>query len=991
MRSSKLLALLMLGATAGAVVCAQVITSTIYGIVTDPSGAAIAGARIKATDERTSASFSTESDALGEFTLTSLQPGRYTLQVEAPGFKTARQTGLELSSGARVRVNIMLELGEVTTAIEVSAATPLVNAVNAEQRSNLEIRQVRELPTARRDWTALLMLNTGLTVTGGTVSLNGLPSASLRITVDGTDSASDTELPSLAMYQDFNFVKGVSLEAIEEVNVAKGIASAEIANTMSGNVNIVTRRGSNEYHGSLFELNQTENLNARNQFLTTKPAVTYNQFGGSLGGPVVRNKFFGFGAYEAYRLRGFQTLQGNVPTPEFKQRAIAAVPAYKPLMDLFPNPTVSYAPGAVAALFQGSGSEKGRDNHVTARADYHVASSTILTARYTRGRPFREIPRVAAANFRTWSGTSEIGNVNLTHARPRFTSETRFGVNFNDVNRLDNIYALGIAGVGGGIPFSASGETFFKEGTNYSLEQVIGMTVGRHSIRLGGIYGWLWGGRENIEAPVVGYANADDFLANRPNRVQVTFGVRSYRITGGNFGFFFQDDIRVSRRLMVNAGLRWDHFRVPRERDNRLFNRDEPFGFGPYRPPDRIWEAEWDNVSPRIGFAYSLDNDSATVVRAGFGMFQNPRPLFGGPVDIVQNALDEPFRVIYSGADVERYPDLLRYPVVNSKVLAIAKGPAALLGGTAINPNWGYPFSYQWTLSLQRQLLPKTAVEAAYVGTRGIGLMMVRMMNQPDRITGIRPVDGFATFRYRDGSEQTNFHSLQTALRQRMTANLAFNVNYTWSRNMSYTNQADLLLPGSPQDVWNVRADYGPANIDCRQRITMDFLYELPLARLASDGAASRLLLRGWQVSGVFRAQTGSPLNVTQPSGLDGSRPDYVGGRPILADSRTTLQYLDRAAFAQVPLSPVARLPVRPGNVGRNAVYGPGFTNWDLTLAKGFILREELRLQIRGELLNAFNQTYFAGVNTNITQGNFGRYTSTRGARLVQLGARLTF
>ena len=991
MGCKKLLALLMLGATAGAVVCAQVITSTIYGVITDPSGAAVVGARITASEEQTGAAFSTQSDALGEFTLTSLQAGRYRLQIEAPGFKTARQTGLELSSGARIRVNFTLELGEVATAIEVSAATPLVNAVNAEQRSNLEIRQVRELPTARRDWTGLLMLNTGLMVTEGSVSLNGLPAASLRITVDGTDSASDTERPSLSMYQDFNFVKGVSLEAIDEVNVAKGIASAEIANTMSGNVNIVTRRGTNEYHGSLFELNQTENLNARNQFLTTKPPVTYNQFGGSLGGPVVRNKLFGFGVYEGYRLRGFQTLQGNVPTPEFKQRAIAAVPAYKPLMDLFPNPTVSYAPGAVAALFQGSGSEKGRDNHVTARADYHIAGGTILTARYTRGRPFRGIPRVAAANFRTWTGTSEIGNVNVTHARSRFTSETRFGVNFNNVNRLDNIYALGIAGVSGGIPFSASGETFFKEGTTYSLEEVVGITLGRHSIRLGGIYGWLWGGRENIEAPDVGYANADDFLANRPNRVQVTFGVRSYRITSGNFGAFFQDDFKATRRLVLNLGLRWDHFRVPRERDGRLFNREEPFGFGPYRPPDRVWDAEWDNFSPRIGFAYSLDNDSITVVRAGFGMFQNPRPLFGGPVDIVQNALDEPFRVIYSAADVQRYPDLLRYPVVNTKVLAIAKGPAALLGGTAINPSWGYPFSYQWTLSVQRQLLAKTALEAAYVGTRGIGLMMVRSMNPPDRITGIRPVDGFATFRYRDGSEQTNFHSLQTALRQRMTADLSFNVNYTWSRNMSYTDQADLLLPGSPQEIWNVRGNYGPANIDCRQRMTVDFLYELPLARLAADGAGARLALRGWQVSGVFRAQTGSPLTITQPSGLDGSRPDYVTGRPLLPNSRETLQYLNPAAFAQVPLSAVARLPVRPGNVGRNAVYGPGFTNWDLTLAKGFSLREELRLQIRAELLNAFNQTYFSGVNANITQSNFGRYTSTRGARLVQLGARLTF
>jgi hypothetical protein len=970
----------------------QVITSTVYGVVTDPTGAAVVGAKVTATSEDSGAVATATTDGLGEFTLTSLQAGRYTLQIEAQGFKAAKQSGLELSSGARIRANFQLEVGSVATAVEVTAATPLVNTVNAEQRSNIETQQVRELPTARRDWTGLLRLNTGVTVTGGTVSLNGLAPASFRITVDGTDSASDTELPSLSMYQDFNFIKGVSLEAVEEVNVAKGIASAEIANTMSGNVNINTKRGTNEYHGSLFMLNQTENLNARNQFLTTKPALVYNQFGGSAGGPIVRNKLFAFGVYEGYRLRGFQTLQGNVPTPEFKQQAVAAVPAYKPLMDLFPNPTVAYAPGAVAAQYFGAGSEKGQDNHAIVRGDYHVTSNTIINARYTRGRPFREIPRVAAPNFRVWTGTNEIGSLNVTHSRARWTSETRFGVNFNNVNRLDNLYTLGIPGVSGGIPFSVGGETFFKEGTNYTLEEVIGTTIGRHSLRAGGIYGWLWGGRENIEAPDVGYANAADFLANNPNRVQVTFGVRSYRITSRSVGFFIQDDFKVSRKLVLNLGIRWDYYKVPRERDGRLFNRDEPFGFGKYLPSDSVWKADYNNFSPRIGFAYSVDNESKTVVRGGFGMFQNPRPLFGGPVDIVQNALDEPFRVVYSGADVVRYPEILRYPVVNSKVLPIAKGPSALLGGTAINPNWGYPFSYQWTLSVQRQLLRNTAVEAAYVGTRGLGLMMVRTMNPPDRITGIRPVEGFATFRYRDGSEHTNFHSLQTSVRQRMTANLSFNVNYTWSRNMSYSGDADLLLPASPQDIWNVRADYGPSNIDTRHRFIVDYVYELPLMKLTSShSAGARMLLRGWQFSGVFTAQTGSPFSVTQPSGLDSSRADYVGGNAILDDANATLQYLNRNAFAQVPLSPVARLPIRPGNAGRNALYGPGFWNIDMTLAKGIDITEKMRMQIRAELLNAFNHTAMSGINSNITQAAFGRFTSTRGARLVQIGARFTF
>jgi hypothetical protein len=295
-------------------------------------------------------------------------------------------------------------------------------------------------------------------------------------------------------------------------------------------------------------------------------------------------------------------------------------------------------------------------------------------------------------------------------------------------------------------------------------------------------------------------------------------------------------------------------------------------------------------------------------------------------------------------------------------------------------------------MSVQRQLFRNTVVEGAYVGTRGLRLMMVRTMNPPDRITGVRPVPGFATFRYRDSSEQTNFHSFQGSVRQRMTRNLSFNVNYTWSRNMSYSSDADLLLPASPQDIFNVRAEYGPSNIDVRHRFIVDYIYELPfLSWIGGNSAFARMALGGWQLSGVFTAQTGSPFNVTQPSGLDSSRPDYVGGVPILPDADKTLQYLNRSAFAQVPLSAGPRLPIRPGNIGRNALYGPDWWNIDMTLAKSIAFTESTRLQVRAELLNAFNHTVMSGINGNITQSNFGRFTATRGARQVQIGARFTF
>jgi hypothetical protein len=510
---------------------------------------------------------------------------------------------------------------------------------------------------------------------------------------------------------------------------------------------------------------------------------------------------------------------------------------------------------------------------------------------------------------------------------------------------------------------------------------------------MGGIFGRMRGSRENIEIPIPSYSSEADFLQNLPSSVQVTFGVNKYWVKEWSMGFFIQDDFKVSRRLVLNMGVRWDYFSVPDEKDERLFNRDDPYGMGPYLPPDQIWKAKYANFSPRIGFAYTVDEKGRTVLRAGFGAFYNPRPLFGGPVDLVQNALDEPFRVVYSRADVLKYPDLLTYPVVNDEVLTIAKGPQALISGTGINPDWGYPHSYQWTGSIQQQLTTDFVLETSYVGTRGVGLMFVRSMNQPDRLTGVRPNSKFATFRYRNGDESTSYHAWQTSVRRRFRGGFAGNVNYVWSKVLSYTGDADLLLPATPQDVWNVRNDYGPAGYDAKHRLVTDILYELPFAKWTqSGGRATKLLLDGWQLSGIFYAQSGNPATITQPSSLESSRPDYKSGEEvILSNWSSSLRYLNPAAFTRVPISSVSGLPVRPGSVGRASIYGPGFWSVDLSIAKATAITEGVKLQFRFDMFNAFNHTNFSGFQTDVTRGNFGVFTSTRGARTVQIGLRLSF
>ena len=976
---------------------AQVVTATLYGTVVDPNGASIPAARVTMVNVDRGSTLIREADGAGEVSFPSLPIGEYTITVEAKGFKTLKRTGINLSAGQDLRMTLSMDIGQLSETVEVKSETPLVNTVNAEQRSNLEGARIQELPVSRRDWTNLLNLSPGAQVGGTSVRMNGLPPSSLRITVDGTDATQDNEQPSFAMSGGFNFIKGVSTEAIAEVNVAKGIASAEIANTMSGNVNIITKSGTNNFHGTLFWLNNVENLNARNQFLRTKPGLTFNQYGGSLGGPIIRNRIFFFGAYEGYRLRGFQALNGQVPTPEFKARIGAVTRIYDKMFSVFPTPNQPYNPSAITGTWIGAGTEQGRDDHATIRGDYNITSSTILSTRYTRARPFRLTPNVVAANFRTWDGAVEQGTANITHARPTWTYETRFGVNYNRVPRLDHYYDLtaadpsytGITGLG----FSTGGELNAREGYTWSIEESIAKQLGRHSIKFGGIFLQQHARRTNVESPQVNFGSESAMLTNIPNAVQVTLGLREFDLRTNTLGFFVQDDFKISQRLVINMGLRWDYFSVPKERDGRLFNRAQPFGTGPYLPGDAIYKPDTNNFAPRIGFAYTLDKTGKTVLRGGAGMFYSPIPLFAGPVDLIRDDLQTPFRVNVSRTDVLASGDVFRWPVSNDTVRQYVRRQPSLIGDTALNTDFPNPFSYQWTLGIQHELPGAIVIDTAYVGTRGVHLQLVRFWNQVDRITGIRPVPGFTEFRYRDAGESTFYSAWQTSVRKRFSAGLSLGLAYTYASAYSYTGQADLLLPTAVQDAFNIRADKGPPDDFVRHNFATDFVYELPFARA---GGGNSLLVRnlagGWQVSGIFTARSGNPVNITQSTAFQGSRADYLGGSNCqFEDYTATLRYLNRSCFAPVTIGAQSGVPVRPGNIGRNAIFAPGFWNLDLSTAKRFFITERFEGKIEAQMLNALNHTNLSGLQGNIINSAFGLFTSTRGARVIQMNLRLMF
>jgi hypothetical protein len=969
-----------------------------YGTVTDPTGAAIPSAPVTLTNELTGAITPTRSNPAGEFTFTFLPVGTYTISIEAQGFKSQRRTGLELVAGQSVRLTFALELGAVNESVTISAEAQLLDTANSEQEQSLNTTQVRELPLAKRDWTGLLNLGTGMVTGGATsggVALNGLPTAGFTLTVDGTDASGDSEYPSLSLYQNWNLIKAVSMEAVSEVNVTKGIASAEIANSLSGNVNIITRSGSNEFHGSLFENNQTQHGSARNQFLTLKPPLTFNQFGGSIGGPIKRNKLFFFGVYEGYRLRSFQAISGNVPTTEFRNQAITAVPAYKSFFNIIPLPNQPYAAGAVTGFYQGAGTFQGNDNHAVVRGDYQITSTDLLSARYTRSRPDQLTPRIEPTDPQTYKGTLEMGSLSYTHIRPGWSAESRFGVNLDVALRTDAIAAQALPSIIGNIGFGSevgNAKVQDLDGSTKTGEEVIAITRGRHSLKVGGIYQYRIVDRYGPGNADYSYASVADFLTNTPASITFTFGTKPFSIRTWQLGGFVQDDFKVSRNLVLNIGFRYDYFSVPTEVNNLLFNHGAPFGFGPLRPFGSIYDAAYNNFAPRLGFAWTPDKSSKTVIRGGAGVFFSPHTMYGGPVSVIENGLTAPFRSVISRADAITYgigyPDGLNSP----KLGPLVTNPNAPWSGQSISTNFPNPRTYQWMLSVERQITSTLAWEGSYVGNHGADFIYLRDQNQVDRITGLRPVPGFLQFTYWDDSESSHYNSFQTSLRKRLSSALSFDIHYTFASNISYGDD-DILQPNSkPQDNNNIRAERGPTQFDTRHRFNADAVYELPFARLTNaQSRPAKMLASGWQVTSIFAAYTGLPLYILQSSAESGSRPDYVGGNPIESNYRQTLQYLNPAAFAKVPVITISGATARPGTLGRNAIRQPGLWDTDLSLSKNIAVTERVRFQIRGDLFNAFNHTNFNAVSSGITSANFGRLTSTTGPRIVQFNARLTF
>jgi len=979
-----------------ATVLAQRTTATIYGSVTDATGAVVPNAQITVTEEATGIGRNAKADDHGDFTFAFLPVGTYTVAVEANGFKTFSRTGIRLEAGQEVKLAVPLEVGAMAEKVTVSAESALLETATPQQEDHISTTQIADLPHPNRDITSLLTLENGYNQGGnGLVQFNGLATGGLTVTVDGVDGSGSPEMSSPSMFQNFNPIKLMSEEAVEEVGVTKGIMSAEYAHTFSGNINVITKSGTNQLHGSLFEAVQNTIFSARNAFLTSAspvPPVHINQFGGSVGGPIKRDKLFFFFTYEGYRQQTTSVSTGQVPTTDYRAQLLAADPSYKSILDYYPLPTSPIAGTDITGLYQGLASTSSADNNVVGKIDYQINDTNRLSLRYNHLRPDQLNPRFPPTFRRNYYGINESGAASYVHSSANWTAETRFGFNLIDVKRVETLYLEGqIPAISLKNVVDTQGEGYFKSGHSYSTEEVIAIQKGRHSIKLGALYGARTPSNYDNQLPIFTYTNPTTLLADTPSQVTVTLVTPQYHMRDWEMGEYVQDDWRLRSNLVLNLGFRYEYFSVLKEENGNQYNPDGLAGAferpAVFLPPNSSYRPDMWNPEPRVGFTWNPDNRQKWVIRGGFGVFL-AEPLLDN-FEEVYTSPNLPTRLTFAASQIASLG--LRYPMTNDDILKLFGTTTVPVGYPVIDPGYRNPYSLQWTLDTQHQLTSSLMLDVSYVGNKGLKILTPHDINEPDRTTGILPYSNDLQSVWDNNSGFSYYHALQVTLKKQFSHGLMFDFHYTWSKVMSVgTGDFCSCNNARVQNENDWLADKGPANYDSPNRIVGDWVYEIPAYRLFAGNSVMQRFLRGWQYSGTFTIFSADRLNITEKSAYDSSRPDYIGG-DIYSTTGDRMQWLNTAAFAQVPIIKASGATARPGNVGVFAAYGPGSWTFNMNLGKTFSLNERLKLMIRADAFNALNHVNLGDPNTEITSATFGRITSAAAARGIQMNGRITF
>ena len=1037
-------------------------TGTITGSVTDPSGGAVANAKISVTSLTTGLARNTLTAADGGFVFPLMPVGPYSVAVEAPGFRRFEQRGVDVRADSSVNVPVALQIGSVSDTVTVEAAAEMVETRSGTLSSVVGQQRIVELPLNGRNAAALVTLAPGTTDLN-TNNARGSGDTQQGVTYPGAQSISSNgaradgvnyQLDGGSNIDHYTNVNNPfpNPDALEEFSVQTNNYSAEAGRASGAVVNVVTRSGTNQFHGSMFEFLRNGALNARNFFAPTSDKLKRNQFGGSIGGPIVKDKLFFFGTYQGTQTRNIST--GNttfVLTPA--QRAGNFSSVSRQLVDpltkqpfpgnQIPASRIDPVTAKLLPLIPVSQSPDGflvfdrpireHENQFMGRVDYNLTKHRLYS-RYFYSKLPRDPVSGAEDLVRSTVGReffSQSASVSDTYNfSPTLINSLIFSFNYNNGHALSgapfSLKSIGvdIAGpqppeinvtVNGYFTISTGAPGEFKR-ESYHIADAAHWIHGSHELAFGGDFlrmrvdlsnSFRQAGRFRFRGASYSGDPRSDFLLGAVERFLQGGG--EYAARRGNLGSLFaQDNIRVSRALVVNFGVRWDPFLpysdelgrtecfLPGLRSERFPNAPAGYLFaGDPGCPEGGSKPTWWNVSPRIGFAYNVGGRGKTTVRGGFGMFYQP-PFVEAYNNMVDSApfspqiqrFGVPFANPYQGI---RNPFPAEFaPTPPPRDVEFEK-PVL---GVSYATDWKPARQLSWNFTLEHQLRADLLVRGAYVGSKGTHLGINTDVNAARYFPGAEDIDADLRRPYSDFTQITQnvsgansiYNSLQLGLDKRFSHGFTLGANYTFARSIdwaSYLSDLDGINVINPFDL---RAYRGLSDFDVKHRFVLNYVWQLP-----SPSGALRHVFGGWETSGIWNWQSGFPLNIssgedTSLTTIGNDQADVVSKPSLTGGSKA-----DRIAkWFTTESFKVARTGTF-GNAGRNILRGPGNFNIDFSAHKSFRFTERWNLQYRAEFFNVLNNTNLNNPGTTVTSGSFGRITGAGAPRIIQMALKLRF
>ncbi len=979
---------------------AQIDRTEINGIVTDPSGASIADVTVTVTQEGTNQVRVITTDGRGQFVVSSLPIGRFTVLFTHDGFKDLHVADLDLHSGDVRTVNAKLEVGAVTQVVGVEGdlGGGQLDKSNATVGGTIQSVQISKIPLNGRNITNLELLAPGAIDSGSgaqqTIRFVGNGTDDNNFRLDGVD-ASGVFHASLKSALRLQF----STEAVAEFKVDSAAYTADTGGSAGGQVSLISKTGTNAFHGSVFDYLRNNYFDAHGPIKSTHkvPVFQLNQFGGGLGGPIIKDRTFFFANYEGFRQQlGGVPQTGFVPSPSFRSQLVAAQPALAFVVNAYPQGQAPTSDPNVYS-FTGVVPSPNSENAGTIRVDHRFTSQDSGYVRYNIDDGISTSALNALAQGITV--TSRVQNFVLeeTHIlNPRVINEAQFGFNRNTFIQSQQT----------GMPFNFSITGFTSLSENYSKEQVgqsesvndtVTWTKGVHTLKFGAELKFPWFNEQNSIDGTASYINESALLANQLSTFQTTAalpdkGMRKIHVAG-----YAQDEWKVSGNLTLNYGLRYNYFSPFHE----VHNSEDPFdiadcggycGIGTsFAHPNYL------SFDPRISVAYSPGAlGGNTVIRAGFGSYHGEVQLGDQDSPVVNT---EPSTLLTSGVQSNGTVVQYSYPVPPSLT------PSTGLALTPRSMARSRPDSYveQWTASVQQALPGQTVFTLTYLGAHGVHLFRRGYTNLINPATNTRPLPQYPSeidTKYNQGA--SNFNALVVSVNRRFHRGLFLAGHYMYSHALN-DGSVGAGDADAAQNVACFACEYASSDFDARNSGTLGAVYELPFGRgrqYLNDSMPIDLLAGGWSVNTQLSARAGFPINVTLSRGStelpDGNnvdqRPNRVPGIPLYLGSRSISHWINPAAFS---LPAVGTW----GNAGRNLLTGPPLWQDDSAVEKNFHITERNNVIFRAEAFNIFNRAQYglpssslsvttkSGVRTLTVPSSFGAITSTvNSAGLVGTG-----